>query len=137
MANKVPPVPYNQPIADESSRVPEIWADWFKQMLARVGGNTLAGSPAPGASGYQTLPSGLIIQWGVTGSVASGATLSVVFSAPFPSLCMQVIPGIKDNSAVATTQTGQIGSGNYSAAGFDLYNRTSIAHVLNWIAVGF
>lgn len=36
------------------------------------------------APGYQKLPSGLIIQWGTTSSIAQGATVSVTFPIAFP-----------------------------------------------------
>lgn len=135
MANKVPPVPYSQPITDQEGRVPEIWADWFKQLLARVGGNTLAGDAS--ASGYQALPSGLVLQWGVTGSVSSATTQAVTFPAPFPSTCLQVMAGVRDNSAGSTANTGHWGTGGYATTGFNLFNRTSAAYVFNWLAVGF
>jgi len=89
-----------------------------------------------GSSGYQKLGSGLVIQWGVTGSILSGATSSILFPVSFPTACRQVVVGIVNNSGVATTATGQVGGGNYSATGCDLYNRTSVTQTLNWIAVG-
>lgn len=46
-----------------------------------------AGTASLGASGYQVLPSGLIIQWG-GGSVA----VPVTFPTPFPTTCFAVIP---------------------------------------------
>lgn len=88
------------------------------------------------ASGSQKLPSGLILKWGVTGSVSSGSTESVTPAAAFPTACLQVFASIRDNSAVATTTTGQWGTGNYSVSGFDIYNRTSGALTFNWMAVG-
>jgi len=88
-------------------------------------------------SGYQKLPSGLYVQWGVTASLASGSTTTITFPTAFPSGCLQAFPLVRDNSAVATTSTGQPGSGNYSTTGFDLYNRTSVALVFNWMAVGY
>lgn len=87
-------------------------------------------------SGYQRLPFGLYVQWGVTGSTASGGTAAVTFPLEFPTACRQVIAGIRDNSAVATTATGQVGTGNYSTTGCSIYNRTSVAQTCNWIAIG-
>lgn len=89
------------------------------------------------ASGYLKLPSGMIIQWGVTASIASGVNSGITFPLAFPTGCLQVIPTVRDNSAVATTSTGQPGSGNYSTTGFDLYNRTSVALTFNYLAVGY
>lgn len=89
-----------------------------------------------GASGYQKLPTGLYVQWGVTTSLASGSSTSINFPTAFPTGCLQVIAGIRDNSGIATTATGQWGTGNYSASSFSLYNRTSGALTFNWFAVG-
>lgn len=89
-----------------------------------------------GASGYQKLGSGLYVQWGVTSSVASGATESVAFGTSMPNNLWQAYAGVRDNSAVATTATGQWGTGNYTTSGFDIYNRTSVALTFNWWAVG-
>jgi hypothetical protein len=94
-------------------------------------------SSTKATSGYFKVPSGLIVQWGVTGSVSSGTTQGISFSVAFPTACAQVLVSARDNSAVATTATGQVGSGNYSTTGADLYNRTSVSQTINWIAVGY
>jgi len=89
------------------------------------------------SSGYQKLPSGIYIQWGTASGVTSGSTSTPSFSTSFPTACLHVIAGVKDNSAVATTSTGQWGTGSYSTTGFSLYNRTSVTLDFNWIAVGY
>lgn len=89
------------------------------------------------ASGYQKLPSGVYIQWGVTASLNSGTTTSISLPVAFPTSCLQVVTGIQGNSAVSTASTGQWGTGNYSTTAFDLYNRTSVALTFNYIAVGY
>jgi len=125
----LPPVPYQTPMLDPGGTANRIWAEWFK-------GLATPWSSLRAATGYQKLIGGLIVQWGVTGSVSSGATSSIVFPAEFPTACLIAFVGVKDNSAIATTATGQPGVGNYSATGVDLYNRTSVSQVLNWIAIG-
>lgn len=102
----------------------------FPKLLSTDWTNSIAGS------GYQKLPSGLYFQWGTTGSLTSASTTSTSFPVAFPTACLHVFLGIRNNSAVATTATGQFGTGNYSATAFDLYNRTSVSHTFNWIAVG-
>lgn len=89
------------------------------------------------ASGYTKLPNGMYMQWGVTGIIASGTNTGVTFPTAFPTACLQVIVGIQGNSATITSTTGQWGSGSYTTAGFDLYNRTSSAYVFNYMAVGY
>lgn len=128
MASNLPPVPHNAPMTGPTGVVSPAWSDLLQRAL------TWTGSHA--ASGYERLPSGLYLQWGVTGSVSSAATESVTFPIEFPTSCLIVIPGIKSNSGVATTATGQPGVGNYAATGFDLYNRTSVSLTFQWFAVG-
>lgn len=114
-------------MADANSVVTPIWAEWFRKLI---------GSSDRSTSGYQKLPGGFIVQWGVTASLSSGTTNAVTFPLTFPNACLQVIAGFRNNSASATTATGHIGTGNYAVGGFDLYNRMSIAGVCNWMAVG-
>jgi hypothetical protein len=94
-------------------------------------------SNSKAASGYQKLASGVYLQWGVTTSLGSGTSTSISFPIAFPTGCLQVLTGIRDNSAVATTTTGQWGTGNYSTTAFSLYNRTSGALTFNWFAIGY
>lgn len=93
-------------------------------------------SSSQSTSGYQKLGSGLYVQWGVTGSLASGSSTSINFPTAFPTACFQVISGIRDNSGVAVTTTGQWGTGGYGVSSFSIYNRTSEALTFNWFAVG-
>lgn len=129
-------IPYREPIIDQNNMMTRSWAEFFRQLYTRVGGG--AGfSKTFGNSGYQIFSGGLYLQWGVTASVASGATQSVSLPTNFPTAIMQVLAGLKDNSGVSTAATGQWGSGNYSTSGFDLYNRTSVSVTFNWIALGY
>ena len=158
MAEKLPPVPYQARVVDDNGLLSPPWADWFKQLFARSGGHLATGdiltarlatdavtfvkllaadwASTQSTSGYQKLGSGLYIQWGVEASLASEGTDSVSFSVTFPTACLIGFVTIKDNSGVAKTATGQMGLGNYSTTGMDIYNRTSVAQVFNWLAVG-
>ena len=136
-AEKLPPVPHQSPIATQGSAgvITPVWSDWFTKAFNRMGGHL---SPIDTvASGYHMLPSGIYLQWGITASLGSGTTTTISFPVAFPTGCLQVLPGVRDNSAVATASTGQFGSGNYTTTGFDLYNRTSVALTFNWMAVGY
>jgi hypothetical protein len=103
----------------------------FAKLLSTDWSSSLA------ASGYQKLGSGLYIQWGVTGSIPTSTNTAITFPIAFPNACLQVITGIQANSAGVTTSTGHFGSGAYSTTGFTLYNRTSVAYVFNYLAVGY
>jgi hypothetical protein len=39
-------------------------------------------------NGYQILPGGLIMQWGVTGNVSGDSAVTVYFPIPFPNACL-------------------------------------------------
>jgi hypothetical protein len=93
-------------------------------------------SNSKAASGYFKIGSGLYVQWGVTGSLATATTTSISFPTTFPTACRQVVAGIQGNSAGSTVASGQWGTGNYSTTAFDLYNRTSATYTFNYIAVG-
>lgn len=123
----LPPVPFKAPMTDEGGRPTSVWSEWFRK---------LSGSSVRAASGYLKLPGGIMIQWGVATSVASGSVTAVSFPTAFPSTCFLVIAGFRDNSGSATTETGTCGTGGYTVSGFDLYNRTSNTHSFNWIAIG-
>jgi hypothetical protein len=127
MANDLPPVPISAPMTDGSGRAASVWSEWFRK---------LSGFSDKSANGYQRLPGGVTLQWGVTASLNSGTSTAITFPLAFSTSCLAVFLTPKNNSAVATTATGQGGTGNYSVTGFDLYNRASVALTFNWFAIG-
>lgn len=143
MASNVPPIPHTAPMLDMRGTLTPVWSDFFQKILQRVGGNIaqtnieLEGTKNTGTSGYLILPGGIYIQWGITGALSSASTTSISFPIAFPNGCLQVVSGIRNNSAVAVAATGQQGTGNYSTSAFELYNRTSVTQTFNWLAVGF
>lgn len=128
MAKNPRPVPDKAPMTDKAGLPTLVWSEWFRNLM---------GESLKAADGYTTLPSGIIIQWGDTGSLNSATTTAVDFPMDFPNGCFAVVVGIKGNSASSTTATGHCGSGNYGTTGFDLYNRTSIALSFTWVAIGY
>lgn len=140
MAQKVPPVPTQAPMTNEAGIATPVWSDFFSQMFSRVGeslGTSGDWAVSKASGGYQKFPSGIVIQWGVTASLASETTTPITFPTPFDTGCFQVMPGLNSIAAEASSATGHFGSGNYSKTGFDLYNRTDDAHVFNWMAIGY
>ena len=133
--SQIHPVPHRQQIVDDQGNASKQWSDWFQKVYSFVGPDGWTKSHS--SSGYQKLPSGLIIQWGVTASLSSASTTTITFPKVFPNSCLQVILGIKDNASGSTAATGHFGTGNYTATGFDAYNRTSAANVFNWFSVGY
>lgn len=97
------------------------------ELVGDAGGNWVvvngSGSAALAAYGYQKLPSGLIIQWGITGSIAPGSSANQVLPVAFPNAAL---------SAVATAA----GAGtNGSAAGVGVGLSTTNITVYNWGSV--
>lgn len=133
--SQLQPVPHKDQIIDDAGMASKSWSDWFQKLYSYLGPE--AWTKANSATGYQKLPSGLYIQWGVTTSLSSATTNSITFPKSFPSSCLQVIIGIKDIPSGSTAATGHYGTGNYSSSGFDLYNRTSESYVFNWISLGY
>lgn len=93
-------------------------------------------------NGYQVLPGGLIIQWGIAGSESIA---SITFPITFPSkLCSLTFGDLNDNAQGGETcATSEIGGGNGSTPtnkGFELvkYVGTSFAtHRVYWFAIGY
>jgi hypothetical protein len=102
--------------------------DW--QSTARGGGaQSLTGN------GYATLPGGLIIQWGETGSVASNAIAAVSFPITFPTAVFSVVATQNDGNNTSAS------ADNVTTSGFDARNDwhgsvAGSAATLSWIAVG-
>lgn len=76
-----------------------------------------------GASGYQKLPSGLIMQWGQASAAYNGSS-SVTFPLAFPSACINVTLGQEDTYTSGINETsGTVGG--ITSTGFTVYNRLS------------
>ena len=63
------------------------------------------------ASGYQKLPGGLIIQWGVSGTINTGSSVPVTFPIAFPNNVFKIIPSLQGaNIATAVESAVQVES---------------------------
>lgn len=91
------------------------------------------GNQSLSANGYQRLPGGLIIQWGVAGSIASGVSIPITFPVAFSSACYAVVSVATDtNQYNVTAQAGSI-----TVSGFNLRNNNAVTTLSsNWIAIG-
>ncbi len=97
-----------------------------------------------GRTGYQKLPSGLIIQWGevrwVEGTVWTANTplsQSISFPTVFPSNCASVVI----TRATIYPQSGIVTASDYTTTGFTAYgyqtsNNTNTVGA-RWIAIGY
>lgn len=86
-----------------------------------------------GTSGYDTLPSGLIIQWGTATSQAGEGVPSITTNFPtaFPTACLSLVA---TKSNVTPNAEGDT-SVAYNATQYGIRDRDG-AYSYNWLAVG-
>lgn len=86
-----------------------------------------------GANGYQRLPNGLILQWGIQNSVASSASFSPTFPIAFPTNCLFAIyiPTVLNLVGQAAPVVSAI-----SQTSFTGWNETGVTNNLRWFALG-
>ncbi len=89
-----------------------------------------------GASGYQKLPSGMIIQWGSATTNANGS-VTVSYPTSFPTAVVSLV-ATGTNSGVVTTAFINVNHISLSHAAFYTANTTiGIAYGVHWIAIGY
>jgi hypothetical protein len=87
------------------------------------------------ANGWQKLPSGLIMQWGTSSSVAQDTSVSVTFPIAFLSACVSIqITGI---SSRQDTGQGVQTVSNASTTQFQINNGQDAAMTFFWFAIGY
>ena len=94
------------------------------------------------ATGFQKLPSGIIIQWGVN---TVGAPSAVTFPMAFPHACLSVVVSEANaSSSWAASQPSVHGSENWSQTGFTAWSETwngsgwvGGANAQSYIAIGW
>lgn len=87
-----------------------------------------------GSSGFQKLPGGLILQWGVTSSISTQGTLGVTFPTSFPTACGVVMlsPSTDGgNTAESGATTAK------STSGFTVKTSGDNANSFYWMAIGW
>lgn len=86
-----------------------------------------------GGNGYDVLPSGLILQWGTTGSIGGGGSQFVTFPVSFPAICFVAVT--ESNTGGGTAQSESYSSPP-GTAGFTKVNSGNVSRVYRWFAVG-
>lgn len=91
-----------------------------------------------GISGYQKLPGGLILQWGIAAAIGNG-TVAISFPIAFPTSCLQVTGGHDSGGASALNQFTYGFSFNATTMtiGARADNGEPIPIGVRWIAVGY
>lgn len=85
----LPPVPHKAPMTDPQSTPTPVWADWFKQLFARVGGH----------QGYEFTVQEVHTK---SGAVATGTT-----TIPFDDSIPQITEGTEFITASITPQSSE------------------------------
>lgn len=111
-----------------------------RSSIAHVASQIFSGSSSFGSSGYQVLPSGFIIQWGVTGLIASDGRATVTLPIAFPTAMLSATSSPRNDGTsgsfgditsshvgVFTTTTFQISLDAFSG---------STVYAVYWIAIG-
>ncbi|MGL4221386.1 MAG: gp53-like domain-containing protein, partial [Shewanella sp.] len=114
------------------------------EMAGKVDKTTYAADFAKnfGASGYQKLPSGLILQWGTTASaITSDGRLTVTFPIAFPTNCLFVGGNPLDDSisgSLADVASVRFGSKTVTSfmAMLDSYSTANTLKIM-WFALGY
>jgi hypothetical protein len=97
-------------------------------------------------SGYQKLLNGVIIQWGVTGTMTGGnlAQVAVTFPIVFPTALFRIALGLRGANSAVTESCPYVESTSPapSTTGFTInkgYNGNASSHEVtcDWIAIGY
>jgi len=85
-----------------------------------------------GETGYQKLPSGLIIQWG-SANYAAGVR-AVVYPIAFPTATRSIQLTLQSSGAGSYSNDA---TGNISTTGFTAYQNLPVTSSFFWIAIGY
>lgn len=89
------------------------------------------------ANGYQTLPSGLIIQWGVSASLSQGASQTITLPLTFPNA--HLVPLATAHISAGGYNGASAGSHALSTSQIFVINTSSAAlsFEIYWFAIGY
>ena len=85
-------------------------------------------------SGYQKLPSGIIIQWGGYSPIPANSVVDVTYPITFPNGAFVPLAGLNSQSTSSTA--GQVSAYNLSASQIRIANSTAISQSVWWVAIG-
>lgn len=89
-------------------------------------------------SGWQKLPSGLIIQWGVAGGVGDDAQITTTFPLTFPTNCFVVL-STSGASSLGRSSFAEIHTISWTTSSvvFENLGNAGITTNPRWIAIGY
>lgn len=86
-------------------------------------------------NGYQKLPSGLIVQWGNAGNIASASSVAVTYPIAFPNGALSASATVNTTTNTATPQSAGI---TYtSSSQLTIRNLSASTLGFTWIAIGY
>ena len=85
------------------------------------------------ANGYQKLPGGLILQWGVTGPVTTVSDSTITFPIAYTTAAYSVVATA--NSSGTTQASNLVNS--FTKTNFVVHNSGSTSSLFSWIAIGY
>ena len=87
------------------------------------------------ANGYVKLPSGVIMQWGTSASVAVGVNTAVTFPIAFPTAVasVQYMANVSGNASAQQ----QAGVSSKTTSGFSFWSFNSTTGTYSWFAIGY
>ena len=92
-------------------------------------------------NGYQRLPSGLILQWGITSTYMDISTAAIIFPIAFPTAALKVSVDIQNNGTVACFAIAVVQNNTITKTGFSVLGQEWSGVVqqvkYGWIAIGY
>jgi hypothetical protein len=102
-----------------------------------------SGRKVHSTNGYQKLPSGLILQWGldtsVTGNVSGSNPIGATFPIAFPTACLSVQLTLEDSNSTAScfVDLKTKSTTAYTGAIKEANSATQVVVGVNWFAIGY
>jgi len=89
-----------------------------------------------GQSGWQKLPSGLIMQWGSTNSIAQGSSVLVTFPITFPNAFLQAV--VSSVASFDSTNSYSVSTRAETLSGMRITNNSGTSGIAigRWFALG-
>jgi len=86
------------------------------------------------ANGYQRHPSGKVEQWGGSGSIPAGSQVTITLPIAMPAALHRVVATVEDSTSNSTPVAAAWSP--VSTSQFILRNKSTVAAVFSWLAIG-
>lgn len=104
--------------------------------LVGLGGNTGPAFLAQRANpGYQQLPSGILLQWGISAAILTNANAVIALPLAYPTSLLGAFVTPVGSSNSATPVSGA--TALTSASTFTLYNKSASTETFRWLTIGY